>query len=50
MWLSTQVCSKRFDIGLKGIVSPDWVELAMIPVDSLEVFTIAGSYFYSFLT
>ena len=35
---------------LKGIVSRDWGELQMIPVDSLEVFSIAGSYFYSFLT
>ena len=34
----------------KGIVSRDWGELQMIPVYSLEVFSIAGSYFYSFLT
>ena len=32
----------------KGIVSRDWGELQMIPVDSLEVFSIAGSYFYFF--
>ena len=35
---------------LKGIVSRDSGELQMIPVDSLEVFSIAGSYLYSFLT
>ena len=35
---------------IKGIVSRDWGELQMIPVDSLEVFSIAGSYFCSFLT
>ena len=34
----------------KGIVSRDWVELQMIQVDSLEVFSIAGSYFYFFKT
>ena len=33
---------------IKGIVSRDWGELQMIPVDSLEVFSIAGSYFYFF--
>ena len=32
------------------VVSRDWGELLMIPVDSSEVFTIAGSYFYYFLT
>ena len=32
----------------KGIVSRDWGELQMIPVDSLEVFSIARSYFYFF--
>ena len=37
-------------IRVKGIVSRDWGELQMIPVDSLEVFSIAGSYLYSFLT
>ena len=35
---------------IKGIVSRDWGELQMIPVDSSEVFSIAGSYLYSFLT
>ena len=34
----------RTVVNLKGIVSRDWAELAMIPVDSLEVFSIAGSY------
>ena len=33
---------------LKGIVSRDWGELQMIPVDSLQVFSIAGSYFTFF--
>ena len=40
----------NFFCHLKGIVSRDWGELQMIPVDSLEVFSIAGSYFYFFLT
>ena len=30
----------------KGIVSRDWGELQMISVDSLEVLSITGSYFY----
>ena len=35
----------------KGIVSRDWAELSMIPVDSSQVFSSAGSYFfYSFST
>ena len=35
---------------VKGKVSRDWGELQMIPVDSLKVFSIAGSYFYFFKT
>ena len=35
---------------LKGIVSRDWAELEMMSVDRSEVVSIAGSYFYSFLT
>ena len=35
---------------IKGIVSRDWAELEMISMDRSEVFSIAGSYFYSFLT
>ena len=30
----------------KGIVSRDWGELQMIPVDILEVLSIARSYLY----
>ena len=33
---------------VKGIVSRDWGELPMIPMDKSEVFSIAGSYLYSF--
>ena len=32
----------------KGIVSRDWEELEIILMDSSEVFSIAGSYFYFF--
>ena len=44
------ICLATLCQSFKGIVSQDWGELQMIPVDSLEVFSIAGSYFYSFLT
>ena len=35
---------------IKGIVSRNWAELEMISMDRSEVFSIARSYFYSFLT
>ena len=42
--------AEKKETSFKGIVSQDWGELQMIPVDRSEVFSIAGSYFYSFLT
>ena len=45
-----EICFTSMGTLFKGIVSRDWGELQMIPVDSLEVFSIAGSYLYSFLT
>ena len=40
---------KKYLFLIIGIVSRDWGELQMISMDRSEVFSIAGSYFYSFL-
>ena len=39
-----------FILSVKGIVSRDWAERQMIPMDKSEAFRIAGSYFYFFKT